>query len=150
MKGAVMAQLIRDVMTPDVEVIHPSDSLHEAAEKMRSVNVGALPVCDEERVQGILTDRDIVVRAIAVGRDPASTTVGDIMTAGVAYCFDDDTLEHVLERMRAKQLRRFIVVNHDKKLVGIVSLTEVAGDSLRSSEEGGALGDLAESLGAVH
>ncbi len=138
-----MAKLIRDVMTHDVEVIQPSDTLREAAEKMRSINVGALPVCDTQRVQGMITDRDIVVRAIAVGRDPASTPVSDVMTAGVAYCFDDDTAEHVLERMRAKQLRRFIVINRHKRLVGIVSLGDLSGE-LSAPEVGMALEGISE------
>lgn len=123
-----MARMIREVMTRDVEVIHPNDTVRDAAEKMRTLNVGPIPVCDGERVLGMLTDRDIVVRGIALGKDPNSTPVSDVMTSGIEYCFDDDDADGVLERMREKQLRRFIVVDHDKKLVGIIALGDLAGE----------------------
>jgi CBS domain-containing protein len=122
-----MAKLIREVMTRDVEVIHPSDTVRAAAQKMRDLDVGPIPVCDGQRVQGMLTDRDIVVRAIAQGLDPAQTRVADIMSKGVEYCFDDDEAEEILERMEEQQLRRFIVVDRDKNLVGIVALGDLAG-----------------------
>ncbi len=121
-----MAQTIREVMTRDVEVIGPQDTLRDAAEKMRSLNVGALPVCDGDRVVGMLTDRDIVVRAIALGMDSAITTVEDAMTGNVQYCHDDDDAMGVLARMRDMQVRRFIVVNEDERLVGIVSLGDLS------------------------
>jgi CBS domain-containing protein len=123
-----MAKMIREVMTRDVEVINPNDTLRDAAEKMRSLNVGPLPVCDGQRILGMITDRDIVVRAIAVGKDPNSTQVSDAMTSGIEYCFDDDDSDSVLERMRNKQIRRMIVVDRNKKLVGIVALGDLAGE----------------------
>lgn len=123
-----MARKIREVMTRDVEVINPNDTLRDAAEKMRSLNVGPLPVCDGQRVLGMITDRDIVVRAIAVGKDPNSTQVSDVMSSGIEYCFDDDDTENILERMRDKQIRRMIVVDRNKKLVGIVALGDLAGE----------------------
>ncbi|SEL50580.1 CBS domain-containing protein [Stigmatella aurantiaca] len=123
-----MAKLIREVMTRDVGVVRPSDTVREAAQKMRDLDVGPIPVCDGQRVQGMLTDRDIVVRAIAEGMDPAQTRVADIMTKGIQYCFDDDEAEEVLERMEAQQLRRFIVVDRNKNLVGIVALGDLAGE----------------------
>ncbi|SET25828.1 CBS domain-containing protein [Stigmatella erecta] len=122
-----MAKLIREVMTRDVEVVRPSDTVREAAQKMRDLDVGPIPVCDGQRVQGMITDRDIVVRAIAEGMDPAQTRVADIMTKGIQYCFDDDEAEDVLERMEEQQLRRFIVVDREKNLVGIVALGDLAG-----------------------
>ncbi|OJH36570.1 CBS domain-containing protein [Cystobacter ferrugineus] len=121
-----MAQTIREVMTRDVEVIGPQDTLRDAAEKMRSLNVGALPVCQGDRVVGMLTDRDIVVRAIALGMDSASTSVEDAMTGNVQYCFEEDDALGVLTRMRDMQVRRFIVVNEDERLVGIVSLGDLS------------------------
>lgn len=123
-----MAKKIREVMTRDVEVINPNDTLRDAAEKMRSLNVGPLPVCDGQRILGMITDRDIVVRAIAVGKDPNSTQVSDVMSSGIEYCFDDDNTEGVLERMRDKQIRRMIVVDRSKKLVGIIALGDLAGE----------------------
>jgi CBS domain-containing protein len=123
-----MAQMIRELMTRDVEVINPNDTLRDAAEKMRSLNVGAIPVCDGQRVLGMLTDRDIVVRAIAIGRDANTTQVADAMSSGIEYCFDDEDADTVLDKMRDKQIRRFIVVDRNKKLVGIVALGDLAGE----------------------
>jgi CBS domain-containing protein len=123
-----MARMIREVMTRDVEVINPNDTLRDAAEKMRSLNVGPLPVCDGQRVLGMITDRDIVVRAIALGRDPNTTQVADAMSSGIEYCFDDDNVDDVLRNMRVKQIRRMIVVDRSKKLVGIVALGDLSGE----------------------
>ncbi|HYO69183.1 MAG TPA: CBS domain-containing protein [Archangium sp.] len=123
-----MARIIREVMSSDVEVINPNDTLREAAEKMRSLNVGPLPVCDGERIVGMITDRDIVVRAIALGRDPNTTQVADAMSSGIEYCFDDDNVDDVLRTMRVKQIRRMIVVDRSKKLVGIVALGDLSGE----------------------
>jgi CBS domain-containing protein len=121
-----MAQTIREVMTRDVEVIGPQDHLRDAAEKMRSLNVGALPVCEGEHVVGMLTDRDIVVRAIALGMDSANTPVEEAMTGNVQFCFEDDDISTVLARMKDLQVRRFIVVDEDEHLVGIVSLGDLS------------------------
>ena len=121
-----MAKKIREVMTRDVEVINPTDTLRDAAEKMRSLNVGPLPVCDGQRVLGMITDRDIVVRAIAIGKDPASTPVSEAMSPGIQYCFEDDDVDTVLDRMKENQLRRFIVVDKNKKLVGIVAIGDLS------------------------
>jgi CBS domain-containing protein len=123
-----MAKKIREVMTRGVEVINPNDTLRDAAEKMRSLNVGPLPVCDGQRVVGMITDRDIVVRAIAIGKDPNTTQVSDAMSPGIQYCFDDDDADNVLKRMTEKQIRRFIVVDRNKKLVGIISLGDLSGE----------------------
>ena len=123
-----MARTIREVMSSDVEVINPNDTLRDAAEKMRSLNVGAIPVCDGQRVLGMLTDRDIVVRAIALGRDANTTQVSDAMSSGISYCFDDDDVDSVLRNMRVKQIRRMIVVDRNKKLVGIVALGDLSGE----------------------
>ncbi|OJH34533.1 CBS domain-containing protein [Cystobacter ferrugineus] len=123
-----MARLIREVMTRNVEVIGPNDTVREAARKMRDLDVGPLPICDGKRVQGMITDRDIVVRAIAEDMDPVRTPVSAIMSKGIQYCFEDDQAEDVLERMEELQVRRFIVVDRDKKLVGIVALGDLAGE----------------------
>ncbi|HEX5748937.1 MAG TPA: CBS domain-containing protein [Archangium sp.] len=123
-----MARIIREVMSSDVEVINPNDTLRDAAEKMRSLNVGPLPVCDGQRILGMITDRDIVVRAIALGRDPNTTQVADAMSSGIEYCFDDDDVDGVLRNMKVKQIRRMIVVDRNKKLVGIVALGDLTGE----------------------
>src|SRR5947207_14082037 len=112
---------LKDVMTRRVEVIHPDDTLATAAEKMKSLDVGPLPVCDGERLVGMLTDRDITVRATSEGRDPRTTRVRDIMTQEVFYCFDDQDVRDAAEIMERAQIRRLPVVNRDKRLVWIVA-----------------------------
>jgi len=117
---------IREIMTPRVEVIHPDATIEEAAEKMKRLDVGPLPVCDGERLVGMLTDRDITVRATSEGRDPRTTRVRDIMTEEVFFCFDDQDVREAAEIMQRAQIRRLPVVNRDKRLVGIVALGDLA------------------------
>ena len=119
---------VKDLMTHDVEVVRPDTPLREAAEKMRSLNVGVMPVCDGRKLLGMLTDRDITVRATALGRDPNSTTVGDTMTPDVAYCYEDQDVREAAELMQQLQVRRIPIVNRQKELVGIVSLGDLAVD----------------------
>src|SRR5215813_1130006 len=117
---------VKDVMTRGVECISPDATLQDAARKMRDLDVGPLPVCENDRLVGILTDRDIVVRAIAEGRDPQDSRVRDVMTRGIDYCFDDDDVAEAAWHMEAKQIRRLAVLDHNKRLVGIVSLGDLA------------------------
>jgi CBS domain-containing protein len=107
-------------------VISPDSNLVDAAQMMRDYDIGALPVCDGERVVGMITDRDITVRAVAFGKDVNSCKVREAMTKEVLWCFDDAELEEVENLMRSRQVRRVIVVNHDKRLTGIVSLGDIA------------------------
>src|SRR5437763_11627541 len=113
-------------MTPGGEVIAPEASIYEAAEKMRHLDVGPLPVCDGERLVGMLTDRDITVRATAEGRDPKTTRVQEVMTPDVHYVYDDEDVQEAAQTMQQQQIRRVVVVNRDKRLVGIVSLGDLA------------------------
>ncbi len=117
---------VRDVMTTDVTCISPDATLQEAAQKMRSLDVGSLPICDNDRLAGMITDRDITIRAIADGCDPTQTPVRQAMSKGVAYCFEDDDLQQVEQIMKDKQIRRLPVLNRSKRLVGIVSLGDLA------------------------
>ncbi len=118
---------VRDVMTKSVECVSPSISLQEAAEKMRNLDVGPLPVCgSNDRLVGMITDRDITVRAVAEARDPRTTTVKEVMTPDVAYCFDDQDVQDAARLMGEIQVRRLVVLNRDKELVGIVSLGDLA------------------------
>ncbi|ATB29824.1 CBS domain-containing protein [Melittangium boletus] len=123
-----MARKISEVMTRDVETLRPTDTVRDASESMRSLNVGVLPVCEGERVVGVLTDRDLIVRAIALGMEPSITQVSDVMTSNVQVCFEDDDVGSVLERMKKQQLRRFVVVDRDEALVGIVSIGDLSQD----------------------
>jgi CBS domain-containing protein len=113
-------------MTGYVEVIAPGRSIQEAAEQMRSLNVGVLPVCNGDRLVGIVTDRDLAVRALAAGRDPKSTTVEEIMTRQPIYCFEDQDVEEAELVMEKNQIRRLPVLDHDNRIVGIVSLGDLA------------------------
>jgi CBS-domain-containing membrane protein len=93
---------------------------------MKILNVGSLPVCHEDRLIGIITDRDMAIRAVADGMDPASTQVEAVMTRGVTCCFDDQEISEAADMMEKKQIRRLVVLNHDNRLVGIVSLGDLA------------------------
>lgn len=117
---------IRDVMTRTVEDVRPQTSLKEAAERMKLLDVGLLPVCAEERVVGVLTDRDITVRAVAQGSDPNRSRVGDVMTPQIHFCFEDDDLDQAARIMEAHQIRRLIVCDRSQRAVGIVSLGDIA------------------------
>ena len=117
---------IKDVMTPQAEVISPDATTEDAAALMKTLDIGVLPVCDEEGLVGILTDRDLVVRVLAATRDPKAMLVGEAMTPSVVYCFDDDDLEHAASVMAGQQIRRLPVLNKNRKMVGIVSVGDIA------------------------
>jgi len=118
---------VREVMTRGAECTRPDASLQEAAAKMKSLDVGALPVCgDNDRLAGMITDRDITVRSSAEGESPAEIKVSDIMTPEVVYCFEDDDVAEASRLMKEKQIRRLVVLNRDKRLVGIISLGDLA------------------------
>jgi CBS domain-containing protein len=120
---------IRDIMTRNVECVWPDDTLQEAALKMKDLDVGPLPVCDYDHVVGMLTDRDITVRAVAEGRDPRSTRVRDVMTRNVVSCSEDDAVEEAARLMQERQIRRLLVLDRDKRLIGIVSLGDLAAEA---------------------
>ena len=117
---------IREIMTQGAEVVYLDDTAQEAAAKMRELDVGALPVCDGDRIQGLVTDRDMAIRLVAEGRDPSRIKVSDIMTPGVSYCFDDQSVEEAVMLMEAQQIRRLPILNRDKQLVGMLSLGDLA------------------------
>jgi CBS domain-containing protein len=118
--------LLRDVMTRTVEEVAPQASLAEAAQKMRTLDVGALPVCENDRLIGILTDRDITIRAVAEGCDPNVTPVWQAMTRDVAWCRDDEDVRRACQIMEDRQIRRLLVCDGDEQPVGIVSLGDLA------------------------
>jgi CBS domain-containing protein len=117
---------VKNVMTRGAECINPDASVKEAAEKMKALDVGALPICDNDRLAGMITDRDITVRAVAEGRDPSQCKVRDVMSEGIHFCFEDADAEEAARIMRDNQVRRLAVLNRDKRLVGIVSLGDLA------------------------
>jgi CBS domain-containing protein len=116
---------IRDVMTRTAQLTSPDDTLRHAAQMMKECDCGVLPVAEGDRLVGMITDRDIAVRGIADGKGP-DTKVRDVMTDEVMYCFDDDGIQQVCQNMAEIQVRRLPVVSRDKRLVGIVSLSDLA------------------------
>ncbi|HEY7156638.1 MAG TPA: CBS domain-containing protein [Gemmataceae bacterium] len=129
--------LVRDIMSRDVQVTRPHSTLREAAELMKVLDVGPLPVCDDGRLVGIITDRDITTRAVAEGQDCWEGKVRDAMSRDIAYCFDDDDDAVAARLMQEKQVRRLLVLDRAKQLVGIVSL----GDLSTSSGDKDAVGE---------
>ena len=117
---------VTEILTPNPQCITPETSLTLAARKMKALNVGMLPVCEKDRLVGTVTDRDITIRAVAAGANPNTTTVREVMTDNIAYCFDDEEVEEAAELMEQRQIRRLPVMNRDKRLVGIVSLGDMA------------------------
>jgi CBS domain-containing protein len=135
---------LKDVMTSNVEVVHPNAVLQDAAKKMRDLDVGSLPVCDGQRLVGTLTDRDITIRAIAEGRDPKATSVREAMTPQIIYCFEDQPIEEAAKLMKERQIRRLPVISRDKRLVGIVSLGDLAVDTDNARMAGQTLTEISE------
>jgi CBS domain-containing protein len=121
-----MNMKIKEILTSNPEVIHPDATLCEAARKMKQYDVGMLPVCDGEKLIGAITDRDMVIRAMANGQDPLSTPVREAMTPEIFYCFEGDDVEQAAQIMEKRQIRRLPVLNRDKNLTGIVSLGDLA------------------------
>ena len=117
---------VADIMTRDVCSLSPGDSMARAAQAMAEFNVGVIPVCSGETLVGMVTDRDIVVRGVALGLACADTPLSDIMSQEVQCCFEDQAVSQVLVKMGDAQIRRLPVVNRDKRLVGILSLGDIA------------------------
>jgi CBS domain-containing protein len=117
---------IKEVMTRGVEVISPEESLQRAAQLMDELNVGALPVCSGPELVGMITDRDITVRATAVGMDPTQHVVREVMTEQTRWCTEDQTTEDVMKQMGDMQIRRLPVLDANREVIGIVSLGDLA------------------------
>lgn len=132
---------VSQVMTTEVKIADPSRTIQDAAKLMDKTDCGSLPVGEGDRLVGMITDRDIVIRAVAAGL-PADTPIRDVMTKELKYCFEDDEVEDVAENMSEIQMRRLPVLNSKKRIVGIVSI----GDLARSDDEcaGEALAGIAQ------
>lgn len=140
---------ISEVMTRDVEVASPNDTLREVAERMRTLNVGPIPVCEGDKLIGIITDRDIVVRAVAQGLDPHTTRVSQAMTDQVECISANEELEVAAAKMREEQIRRILVVDENRKLLGIVSLGDIA-MAMHEHETGETLEAISEPAQPMH
>jgi CBS domain-containing protein len=116
---------VSEAMTRDVRICTPGQTIREAAKTMAEIDAGVMPVGENDRLVGMITDRDIAIRAVAAGKGP-DTPVRDVMSTEVKYCFDDEDLQHVAENMGDIKVRRLPVVNREKRLVGIISLGDVA------------------------
>jgi CBS domain-containing protein len=128
---------LKEFVNSRVETVRSGDTLQRAAEKMRELDVGSLPVCDEGQLVGMITDRDITIRAVAKGSDPVAATVSEVMTPEVLWCFENEEVEEAARIMQEHQVRRILVLNEAKELVGITSLGELAtatGDRLLGGE----------------
>src|SRR5690349_1616857 len=118
--------IVKECMTKSVELGNPQMTVQEAAQKMRDGDYGVLPIAEGDRLIDVITDRDIVVRAVADGQNPSSLRVKEILSANVLYCFEDETLEDVVQNLGDNQIRRLPVLNRQKRLVGILSLGDIA------------------------
>ena len=116
--------LVKQIMTKDVIVIAPDKSIVDAARQMLDGECGVLPVVENDRLIGMVTDRDIVVRAISNGKG-CQTAVRDVMSQDVLYCYEEDTIEALARNMSEQQIHRELVLNKDKRLVGIISLSDI-------------------------
>lgn len=118
--------LVKEIMSRKLESILPSASLRDAAQKMRDFNLGSLPVAEDGKLLGMITDRDICCRGIADGFDPVRTEVREIMTRDVNFCFSDDTVTDAVRQMEEHHIRRLAVLNHDKTMAGFLSVDDLA------------------------
>ena len=132
---------VREAMTRDVRLVRPDQPIREAAKLMGELDIGALPVEENDRLVGIITDRDIAVRAVAAGRG-ADTPIRDVMSGEIKYCYEDQTVDEVTQNMGELRIRRLPVLNRDKRLVGILSLGDLAIDETARDEAGEALGGI--------
>lgn len=139
---------ISECMSRDVRTISPERSIREAAQVMAAMDIGALPVGADDRLIGMITDRDIAVRAVAEGRTP-DTTIKDVMTADIRYCFEDEDVKHIAENMGDNQVRRLPVLDRSKRLVGIVTLGDLACGKADETTTGKALGAISRQ-GGLH
>lgn len=117
---------VKELMSRTVATVLPSTPLTEVASKMRERSIGFLPVCEGEKLAGIVTDRDIVLRIVAAGRDPNGATAADAMTGDIIYCFEHDPIDEAARLMAAHQVRRLVVLDVQDKIVGVVSIGDLA------------------------
>jgi CBS domain-containing protein len=118
--------LVKEVMTPQAEWIGPDTPLVDAAKKMRDMAVGSLPVGENDRVIGMVTDRDIACRGVAANMNPAEAQVRSVMTKDIVWCFDDVDIDDAAHMMEDRKVRRLTVMNHDKRMVGILSVDDLS------------------------
>ena len=135
---------LKEIMNAKVECIQKDLTVQEAAQKMKMLDVGMVPVYNGDRLVGMITDRDIAIRSVAEGRDPGKTSVNTVMTPKVVYCYENQTTDDAAKVMEEQQIRRLIVLDRDQRLVGIVSLGDLATHSSSKQVAGEALGEISQ------
>lgn len=133
---------VSEIMTTNVECLAPETGMQQLAIKMKTLDVGFIPICENDRLVGTVTDRDIVLRCIAEGRDINSCTAHDIMTKDVFWCFEDEDVKSVAKKMQEKDVRRMLILNREKRLVGVVSIGDIS--KVEEKVSGQTLHDIAE------
>ncbi|WP_407176713.1 CBS domain-containing protein [Bradyrhizobium sp. STM 3562] len=126
---------VQDIMQRKVAIADPNMTIRDVARKMRADNIGALPVGENDRLVGVVTDRDIVMRAVADNRTPGNTVVRDVMSEGVSYCFEDDDAEAAAQIMARDQIRRLPVLNRDRRLVAVIALADLGRSEGRAAQD---------------
>lgn len=134
---------ISEIMTRSVDVARPSDTVQQVARRMSELDTGFMPICDGRKVQGVITDRDIVIRVVAEGGD-VNAPVSQYFTSDVEYALETDNVDKVVDRMGDQQIRRMVVVDANKDLVGVVSIGDIAREH-KAKPVGQALGEISES-----
>ncbi|MGZ3687582.1 MAG: CBS domain-containing protein [Bdellovibrionota bacterium] len=117
---------LKDVMTKNVQFVSPDATIQDVAGQMKKLDCGSIPVGENDRLIGMITDRDIALRAVAEGRDPSKTLARDVMSHSVVYSYEDEECSEAAHIMEAKQIRRLIVLNRDKRMVGIVTVGDLS------------------------
>ena len=126
---------VQQIMQRNVTIADPNMTIRDVARKMRSENIGALPVGENDRLIGMVTDRDLVVRGVAADCEPDETTVREVMSEGISYCFEDDDAQAAAQIMAEHQVRRLPVLNRDKRLVGVIALADLGRSQASAAQE---------------
>jgi CBS domain-containing protein len=135
---------VRDIMTKNVETVPETASLTEAAQLMKKLNVGVIPIVNGTKVVGLLTDRDIVLRSTAMGHDPNEVTVSDVMSKSLEYVYQDQDIKEAAKIMADKQIRRLPVLDRQMQMVGIISLGDLSVDADNEKRAGETLEDISK------
>lgn len=135
---------VKEIMSQKPDLLSPSDTLEKAAKLMHQHDFGFIPIGENDRLVGVVTDRDITIRGVAQRKDPGKTPVKEVMTKEVLYCFEDDDAKKAVKSMEDKRVRRLMVLNKDKRLTGVVSLGDVATKCKDDKLAGEALHDISE------
>jgi CBS domain-containing protein len=133
---------ISEIMTTNVECVSPEINVTDLARRMKTLDIGFLAICENDRLIGTVTDRDIVIRAIADGRDPSTCTARDVMSKNVIWCFENDSVKNVAGKMRDNEVRRMVILSQERRLAGVVSIGDIS--KVEEKESGRTLKDITE------